>query len=140
VVNIAYRVAEETYGSEDPNAGLIDLKDLRSLWEEQSFICQSVDRGTPLIMGIDADQRLRPEAAFGVDRLDLRSDVVGANPGERTGEPLVVGQGDGSEAAGVSRMAGTPLDQVDGVAGAGGDPSDVGSGGSGGSGRGLFRA
>jgi DNA helicase HerA-like ATPase len=31
VLNIAYRVADETYGAEDPTAGLVDLKDLRSL-------------------------------------------------------------------------------------------------------------
>ena len=31
VINIAYRVAEETYGRDDPDAGLVDLRDLRSL-------------------------------------------------------------------------------------------------------------
>jgi DNA helicase HerA-like ATPase len=31
VINIAYRVAEEAYGREDPDAGLVDLRDLRSL-------------------------------------------------------------------------------------------------------------
>lgn len=31
IINIAFRVAEENYGAEDPTAGLADLKDLRSL-------------------------------------------------------------------------------------------------------------
>src|SRR5947208_2393779 len=48
-----------------------------------------VDRGTRLKMGVDRNQRLRPEALIGVGGIDLRTDFRRMNLRKGTSERLV---------------------------------------------------
>ena len=57
---------------------------------ERSICDQRLDRGATLVMRIDGDQRFGPKAPARVDSVNLISDVLGADLGERASEARVV--------------------------------------------------
>ena len=68
----------------------VDPEDAGHIRMERSICDQRLDRGAPLVMRIDGDQRLGPKAPARVDCVNLVSDILGADLGERASKALVV--------------------------------------------------
>ena len=68
----------------------VDPKDAGHIRMERSICDERLDRGAPLVMRIDGDQRLGPKAPARVDCVNLVSDILGADLGERASEARVV--------------------------------------------------
>jgi hypothetical protein len=66
--------------------------DPRCIRVHDSFNGETINLRTPLEMGIDADERSGPKPVARVQRLDLRSDILCTNLGERTRKALVVAE------------------------------------------------
>ena len=65
-----------------PDGVPVDAEDARRFRVQRSVRRQIRDRGIPLEMRVDADERLGPEPVARVDLLDLRTDVGRPNLGE----------------------------------------------------------
>src|SRR5271166_4236861 len=68
----------------------IGPKDASHIGMERSICNERLDRGAPLEMRVDGDQRLRPKAPARVDFVDLVADILGADLGERAREARVI--------------------------------------------------
>jgi hypothetical protein len=68
----------------------VDAEDASGSRVQRSVGNKAVDGVAAFETGINADQRLRPEAIAGVKLLDLLLDVRSADQRERAGKPLVI--------------------------------------------------
>ena len=68
----------------------VDPKDSRHIRTERSISNERLDGGAPLEMRVDGDQRLGPKAPACVDRVNLVSDILAADLGERASEARVI--------------------------------------------------
>jgi len=68
----------------------IDPEDACDVRMKRSICDERVDRGTPLEMRIDGDQRLGPKAPARIDCVNLFPDILGADLGERASETRVI--------------------------------------------------
>ena len=68
----------------------VDPKDAGHVRMERSLSNERLDRGAPLEMRIDGDQRLGPKAPARVDCVNLISDILGADLGERASKARVI--------------------------------------------------